>query len=66
MSYEDALKLLEEGRKVKREAWSFIQYIHLVDGVIREDDGFEYSINDAQELAVNSKANDWVEVLRLK
>ena len=62
MSYENALNMLNEGKKVKRKAWLFIKYIHLVDDVIREDDGFEYLKNDAQELSVNSAANDWVEV----
>lgn len=62
MSYENALKLLSEGKKAKRKVWSFIKYIHLVDGVIHENDGFEYLKNDAQELTVNSAANDWVEV----
>lgn len=63
MDYDTAIKLMKEGKKVKRIAWTFRKYIYLSDGVILEDDGYEYLRNDEHELKVNESARDWVEVV---
>lgn len=59
MNFGEALQLMKDGSKVRREEWIEDTYIFIYDGDIRDEEGFNYI---KQGITEDILANDWEEV----
>lgn len=61
MDFSEALKMMKDGAKVRREAWMEDCYIYLAaDHRFRDEEGLDYL--KQQGITEDILANDWEEV----
>ena len=47
MLFEDALREMRAGKKIKRKYWDKEEYIHIVDGLLCNEDSISYDVVNA-------------------
>ena len=56
----EAMKLLQEGKKIRRQAWARGEYIHLINGVLLDEKNRDFDANYIKEMFFNS-VSPWEE-----
>lgn len=46
MKFSEAIKLLEEGKKVRSKYWSDVEYIWLINGKLEDEKGYTYELDE--------------------